>query len=184
MKMSGEKILGLPQAKVWEALNDPEILRQSIPGCESFEALADDRYRATVASRNGPVQARFQGKVQITDSDPPNGYTLSGEGSGGAAGNARGSAKVHLTPVSGGTKLAWTADAQVSGKLAQVGSRLIESTANMMAGQFFDRFEQLLAGEKPKEQPISALSLLPGWVLPAGAAAFVALIVLIYILVA
>lgn len=184
MKMSGEKTLALPQAKVWEALNDPEILRQSIPGCESFEALSGDRYRATVASRIGPVQARFQGNVQITDIDAPNGYTLSGEGSGGAAGNARGSAKVHLTPVSGGTKLAWTADAQVTGKLAQVGSRLIESTANMMAGQFFDRFEQLLAGEKPTDQPISAFSLLPTWVWLAGAGALVALIVLIYLVAA
>jgi len=171
MKMSGEKILALPQAKVWQALNDPEVLRQSIPGCESFEALPEGGYRATVASRIGPVQARFQGTVRLSDLDPPNGYTLSGEGSGGAAGSAKGSAKVHLEPAAGGTKLTWLADAQVSGKLAQIGSRLIDSAANMMAGQFFDRFEQILAGDKPQGKPVGV----PGWVWIAGGAVILAI---------
>ncbi len=137
MKMSGEKTLPLPQATVWEALNDPDILRQSIPGCESFEQIADNRYRATVASKIGPVQARFQGDVQISDIDPPNGYTLSGEGSGGAAGSAKGSAKVRLEPIPEGTRLSWEADAQVSGKLAQIGSRLIELDCEYDGGAVF-----------------------------------------------
>jgi carbon monoxide dehydrogenase subunit G len=182
MKLSGEKILALPQARVWAALNDPEVLRQSIPGCESFEKLADNAFRATVASRIGPVQARFNGTVRLSDINPPNGYTLSGEGSGGAAGSAKGSAKVALAPAPGGTRLTWDADAQVSGKLAQIGSRLIDSTANMMAGQFFDRFEQLLAGEKVEEKPVSAISLIPPIVWAIGGAVVLAILILIYVL--
>ncbi|MGB0087814.1 MAG: carbon monoxide dehydrogenase subunit G [Rhodomicrobiaceae bacterium] len=175
MKLSGEKILPLPQARVWQALNDPEVLRQSIPGCESFEKLAENAYRATVASRIGPVRARFQGTVRLSNLNPPNGYTLSGEGSGGAAGSAKGSADVSLEPAPGGTRLAWTADAQISGKLAQIGSRLIESSANMMAGQFFDRFEQILAGEKPSE---ALVSVVPAWAWIAGAAVIIIAVIL------
>ncbi len=182
MKMSGEKILHLPVETVWDALNDPEILRQSIPGCESFEAVADDQYKATVAAKVGPVQARFNGNVRITDKTPPTGYTLSGEGSGGAAGSAKGSAKVELEPVPEGTRLTWDADAQISGKLAQIGSRLVESTANMMAGQFFNRFEQLLAGETPEDKPIPAMAFMPSWVRIAGWGGLLALIILLYIL--
>jgi carbon monoxide dehydrogenase subunit G len=180
MKMSGEKILKAPQAKVWAALNDPEVLRQSIPGCESFQKQADDTYRATVAAKVGPVQARFNGTVRLTDLDPPNGYTISGEGSGGAAGSAKGGAKVRLEPADGGTRLSWTADAQISGKLAQIGSRLIESTANHMAGQFFDRFSQIIAGEEPRQA--SAADMVPAWVWLAGAASAVALAVILYVL--
>ncbi|WP_088348282.1 MULTISPECIES: carbon monoxide dehydrogenase subunit G [Rhodomicrobium] len=177
MKLTGEKILPLPQAKVWQALNDPEVLRQSIPGCESFEAIPSGGYRATVASRIGPVQARFQGVVRLSELDPPNGYTLSGEGSGGAAGSAKGSAKVRLEPAAGGTRLSWTADAQIAGKLAQIGSRLVESTANMMAGQFFDRFEKILGGEEPPEKPIMVVPL---WAWIAGGAVLAAM--LLYLL--
>lgn len=182
MKLSGEKILPLPQEQVWAALNDPEILRQSIPGCESFEAISDDSYRATVATKIGPVQARFQGKVRISGIDPPNGYTLSGEGSGGAAGSGKGSANVRLEPVPGGTRLTWNADAQVSGKLAQIGSRLIDSSVNMMAAQFFDRFEQLLAGDTPGDVPIAASAFLPSWFRIAGWGALLLLVVVLYLL--
>jgi carbon monoxide dehydrogenase subunit G len=183
MKMSGEKLLNLPQETVWRALNDPEILRQSIPGCESFEKVGENQYRATVASRIGPVQARFNGNVRITDLNAPHGYTLSGEGSGGAAGSGKGVAQVRLEPAgAGATRLAWTADAQISGKLAQIGSRLIDSTVNMMAGQFFDRFEQLLAGQKVQDKPVAAVSLVPTWMWVSGAVGLVALIVLIYLL--
>ena len=182
MKMTGEKILQLPVETVWNALNDPEILRQSIPGCESFEAVSDDQYKATVAARIGPVQARFNGTVEISDRTPPTGYTLSGSGSGGAAGNAKGSAKVHLEAVPEGTRLTWNADAQISGKLAQVGSRLIDSTANMMAGQFFNRFEQLLSGETPQDKPIPATAFLPSWVRIAAWGGLLVLIILIYLL--
>ncbi len=180
MKLSGEKILNAPQARVWAALNDPEVLRQSIPGCESFQQQADGSYRATVAAKIGPVQARFNGTVSLSDLDPPNGYTISGQGSGGTAGSAKGSAKVRLEPAPGGTQLAWTADAQISGKLAQIGSRLIESTANHMAGQFFDRFGQIIAGETPPAS--SAADMIPAWVWLAGAASAVVIAVLFYLL--
>ena len=180
MKMSGEKILNAPQARVWAALNDPDVLRQSIPGCESFQQQADGSYRATVAAKIGPVQARFNGTVRLSELNPPNGYTISGEGSGGAAGSAKGSAKVRLEPAPGGTRLTWTADAQISGKLAQIGSRLIESTANHMAGQFFDRFGQIIAGEAPAEA--SAAAMVPPWAWNAGGAVAVGLAVILYIL--
>lgn len=173
MKMTGEKTLPAPQENVWRALNDPEVLRQSIPGCESFEKIAANAYRAVVAAKIGPVQARFTGNITLSELDPPNGYTISGEGSGGPAGSAKGSAHVRLEPAAGGTRLTWTADAQISGKLAQIGSRLIESAANMMAGQFFDRFQQVVAGEKPVERPVR---LVPLWVWGVGGAIITALL--------
>ena len=182
MKLTGEKILPLPQEQVWAALNDPDILRQSIPGCESFETLTDNSYKATVATKIGPVQAKFNGTVNITDSDPPNGYTLSGQGSGGAAGSAKGSAVVRLSPVDGGTRLTWDADAQISGKLAQIGSRLVESSANMMANQFFSRFEQLLAGEEPEAAPVIVSAFLPSWFRIAGWVGLLLVILLIIFL--
>jgi uncharacterized protein len=179
MKLTGEKLIPLPQSQVWAALNDPEILRQSIPGCESFEKISDNNFRATVATRIGPVQAKFQGTVTLSDFDAPNGYTIAGQGSGGAAGSAKGSARVTLAPAQGGTRLAWTADAQISGKLAQIGSRLIESAANMMAGQFFDRFQQAVGGGAPAAvaKPGFPVPQLVWWlgaaVIVAGAAYFI-----------
>jgi carbon monoxide dehydrogenase subunit G len=160
MKLTGEKLIPLPQSQVWAALNDPEILRLSIPGCESFEKVSDNNFRATVTTRVGPVQAKFQGTVTLSDFDVPNGYTITGQGTGGAAGSAKGSARVTLSPAAGGTRLAWTADAQISGKLAQIGSRLIESAANMMAGQFFDRFQRAVSGD------VSAAVAKPGFPVP------------------
>lgn len=183
MKLTGEKILPLPQERVWSALNDPEILRQSIPGCEAFAQQGDNSFQATVATKIGPVQARFNGTVNITDIDAPNGYTLSGQGSGGTAGSAKGAATVRLEPAEGGTRLSWDADAQISGKLAQIGSRLIESSANMMANQFFNRFEQVLAGEEPEAEPVAASVFLPSWVRIAGWAALLLIIILIYFFV-
>jgi carbon monoxide dehydrogenase subunit G len=161
MRMTGERVLSAPQDAVWRALNDPEVLRQSIPGCESFEQTGSNAYRAVVATRIGPVQARFAGNITLFDLDPPSGYTISGEGSGGVAGGAKGSAQVRLEPAGVGTRLTWAADAQISGKLAQIGSRLIESAANMMAGQFFDRFQQIVAGEALPER---RARVLPLWV--------------------
>jgi hypothetical protein len=182
MKLTGEKILPLPQEEVWLALNDPDVLRQAIPGCESFETLSDDSYKAIVAAKIGPVQAKFNGTVNITDADPPNGYTLSGQGSGGTAGSAKGSAKVRLEPVVGGTRLTWDADAQISGKLAQIGSRLVESSANMMANQFFSRFEQILEGATPEAEPIIVSAFLPSWLRIAAWSALLIIIILIYFL--
>lgn len=150
MKLTGENRIKAPPQEVWRALNDPDILRQAIPGCESLEKISDTEFKATVATKIGPVQARFNGQVQLTDLDPPNGYTISGSGSGGMAGNAKGGAKVRLEPDGDGTKLTYDVDAQVTGKLAQLGSRLIDSTAKMLAGQFFNRFEEIVGKQQPE----------------------------------
>lgn len=149
MKLTGENRINASPQEVWRALNDPAILKQAIPGCDTLEKLSDTAFKATVTTKIGPVQAKFNGEVELQDLDPPNGYTISGKGSGGVAGNARGSAKVKLEPDGTGTKLSYDVDAQVTGKLAQLGSRLIDSTAKMLAGQFFNKFEQLVS--KPAE---------------------------------
>ena len=149
MKLTGENRINASPEEVWRALNDPEILKQAIPGCDTLEKLSDTAFKATVTTKIGPVQAKFNGEVELQDLDPPNGYTISGKGSGGVAGNARGAAKVKLEPDGTGTKLSYDVEAQVTGKLAQLGSRLIDSTAKMLAGQFFNKFEQLVS--KPAE---------------------------------
>lgn len=149
MKLSGENRIKASPQEVWRALNDPVILKQAIPGCDTLEKLSDTQFKATVTTKIGPVQAKFTGEVDLTDLDPPRGYTISGKGSGGVAGNARGAAKVRLEPDGAGTRLIYDVDAQVTGKLAQLGSRLIDSTAKMLAGQFFNKFEQLVS--KPDE---------------------------------
>ena len=153
MEMSGEYRIPAPREDVWAALNDPEILRQAIPGAESVEKTADDEFEAVAKAKVGPVSARFKGKVKLTDIDPPNGYTISGEGNGGAAGFAKGSAKVTLTEADGGTLLSYTVSAQVGGKLAQIGQRFIDSTAARMSEEFFDNFSKLTGGSKVETVP-------------------------------
>lgn len=155
MKLTGENRINASPQEVWRALNDPDILRQAMPGCETLEKIDDTHFKATVTTKIGPVQAKFSGEVELSDLNPPHGYTISGKGSGGVAGNARGAAKVKLEPDGAGTKLSYDVDAQVTGKLAQLGSRLIDSTAKMLAGQFFNKFEQLVS--KPVEAaPVAA----------------------------
>lgn len=139
MQLSGERQIDAPRAKVWAALNDPDVLRSSIPGCETLEKQADDRFTATVAMKVGPVKARMDGDVQLSDIDAPNSYVIAGKGKG-AAGMASGEAKVSLAGAEGGTLLTYVVDAKVGGKLAEVGSRFIDSTAAKMADQFFDNF--------------------------------------------
>ncbi|MGH6961556.1 MAG: SRPBCC family protein, partial [Dongiaceae bacterium] len=135
MDLTGEYRIPAPREAVWKALNDPEILKQSIPGCEEIQKLSDTEMTAKVTARVGPVKASFSGKVTLSDLDPPNGYKISGEGQGGVAGFARGGAEVHLKPdeTGAGTVLTYTATAAVGGKLAQIGSRLIEGTSKQMA---------------------------------------------------
>src|SRR5271165_6906815 len=140
MDMTGERRIPAPRQTVWEALNDPEVLKVSIPGCESLEKLGDDQMKATAAVKVGPISARFTGKVHLTDIDPPNGYRISGEGQGGAAGFAKGGANVALKDDGADTLLSYHVSAQVGGKLAQLGGRLIDASAKQMADQFFDRF--------------------------------------------
>lgn len=155
MKLSGENHINATPQEVWRALNDPEILKQAIPGCDTLDKIDDTHFTATVTTRIGPVQAKFKGEVELTDLDPPNGYRISGKGSGGVAGNARGGATVRLEPDGAGTKLIYDVDAQVTGKLAQLGSRLIDSTAKMLAGQFFTKFGQIVG--KP-DAPVVAVA--------------------------
>jgi carbon monoxide dehydrogenase subunit G len=155
MEMSGEQRIALAQQKVWDALNDPEILKACIPGCDSIEKVADDEYKLGITAAVGPVKARFAGKLKLKDLNPPNSYALAFDGSGGAAGFGKGGATVALTPEGNDTLLKYTANAQVGGKLAQVGSRLIDGVARKMADDFFARFNAKVA-PAPAPAPVAA----------------------------
>jgi carbon monoxide dehydrogenase subunit G len=146
MRMTGEQRIAATRAKVWEALNDPEILRQCIPGCQSLDKESDERMKATVEIKIGPIGARFNGAVTLSDLDPPNGYTITGEGQGGTVGFAKGGATIRLTDDAGGTLLAYEVDAQVGGRLAQLGGPIIDATAKQLAGKFFQKFGVLVGG--------------------------------------
>lgn len=144
MDMSGERRIAAPRARVWEALNDPAVLKACIPGCESLEKEGD-AMRATAAVKIGPISAKFNGRVQLSDLDPPNSYRISGEGQGGVAGFAKGGADVQLADDGPGTLLTYNVKAQVGGKIAQLGARLIDATSKQMADLFFDRFSGMVA---------------------------------------
>ncbi|MGI9507933.1 MAG: SRPBCC family protein [Geminicoccaceae bacterium] len=161
MDMSGEYRIAAPRDKVWAGLNDPETLRASIPGCESLEKTGDNAFAAKVKAKVGPVKATFNGDVTLSDIKPPESYTISGEGKGGAAGFAKGGADVKLADDGdGGTILTYTAKADVGGKLAQLGSRLIDGTSKKMADEFFSNFREQVAPAEPAaaEAAASALS--------------------------
>jgi carbon monoxide dehydrogenase subunit G len=160
MDMTGEYRIAAPRDAVWRALNDPEVLKQSISGCEELVKVSDTELTAKVHAKVGPVSARFAGKVTLSDIDPPNGYTIAGEGQGGVAGFAKGGAKVRLVDDGGQTLLRYEANAQVGGKLAQIGSRLIDSTARKYADDFFGKFAAAVAGAQsaPAAAPSSAPS--------------------------
>jgi carbon monoxide dehydrogenase subunit G len=146
MQMKDSQRIEAPREKVWEALNDPEVLKAAIPGCEELIKHSDTELEAKVKLKVGPVKATFGGKVTLEDLDPPRGYTITGEGSGGVAGFARGGAKVHLEEDGpDATILSYDVDAKVGGKLAQLGARLIDSTAKRLAGEFFDAFAEQVA---------------------------------------
>jgi uncharacterized protein len=147
MDMTGEFRIPAPRQRVWEGLNDPQILKQCIPGCQTIEKLSDTEFTAKVLAQVGPVKANFAGKVALSDLDPPQSYTIAGEGTGGVAGFAKGSAKVNLAEDGGGTVLNYAVQAHVGGKLAQIGSRLIDSVARKMAETFFTRFVAAVAPE-------------------------------------
>ncbi|MBE7637414.1 carbon monoxide dehydrogenase [Sneathiella sp. P13V-1] len=153
MEMHGEELINAPKEKVWEALNDPEILKQAIPGCEEIEKDSDTSFTAKVKVKVGPVKATFKGAVSLSNIDAPNGYTITGEGKGGAAGFGKGGADVSLTEADGGTLLKYDVKASVGGKMAQIGSRLIDSTAKKLAGEFFTNFNELVSTGAAEEAP-------------------------------
>ena len=147
MELEGKYNLRAEREKVWAALNDPEILKQCIPGCETLTKASDTNFSASVVAKVGPVKAKFSGEVELTELSPPSSYKISGEGKGGAAGFASGSADVKLEENDeGGTVLSYMVNAQVGGKLAQIGSRLIDSTAKKLSREFFDKFTELVDG--------------------------------------
>jgi carbon monoxide dehydrogenase subunit G len=149
MEIKGEYRIPAPRDVVWRALNDPEILKQTIPGCDELTKISDTEMMGKVTAKVGPVSAKFAGKVTLSDIKAPESYTIFGEGQGGVAGFAKGGAKVHLAEDGNETVLTYVADAQVGGKLAQIGSRLIQSTSTMMANQFFSRFAEVVASSAP-----------------------------------
>ena len=146
MTMNGEYQLPALQQTVWEKLNDPEVLKACIPGCESLEKTSDTGFQAVATIKIGPVKARFKGAVTLSDIDPPNGYRISGEGEGGVAGFAKGGATVALADKDGGTLLSYNVVAQIGGKLAQLGQRLINGTAKKLADEFFANFAKAVGG--------------------------------------
>src|SRR5271155_991576 len=147
MTMNGEVQLAAPIQTVWEKLNDTETLKACIPGCEQLDKTGENEMSAVATTRIGPVKAKFKGKVTLSDLDPPNGYTISGQGDGGVAGFAKGGATVKLLPKDGGTLLSYAVEAQIGGKLAQLGQRLINGAAKKVADDFFQNF---VAAVSPK----------------------------------
>jgi carbon monoxide dehydrogenase subunit G len=154
MEMQGSRHLAVTQQQAWEALNDPEVLKTCIPGCDKVEATGENQYAIGMAVRIGPVAARFNGKILLSDVQPPQSYTISFEGQGGPAGFGKGSAKVNLAPAAEGTDLSYTAQAQVGGKIAQVGQRLVDGVARSMAEDFFKRFDEEMQRRYPA--PVAA----------------------------
>jgi len=194
--MNDFRMINAPRDRVWVALNDPSVLRQCVIGCESLEKQDDGSLDAAMAVRVGPVSARFKGKLRLENVKPPESYTLVFEGNGGAAGFAKGTASVTLTPENGQTKLAYTASSQIGGKLAQVGSRLIDAAAKKIADDFFNKFGELVGGAPAAAESADAAgaggggaaapsaparSGPPGWLIYGGGAAVViALFVLLF----
>jgi carbon monoxide dehydrogenase subunit G len=181
MEITGEQRIALSQQKVWEALNDPQVLKACIPGCETIEKVSDNEYKVAMTASVGPVKAKFSGKLLLTDLNPPDSYSLAFEGSGGAAGFGKGSAQVTLQPQGNETLLAYKATATVGGKLAQIGSRLIDGVAKKMSDEFFARFNEAVAAPVGAESPTAAPEeaaiaaqpshgkAVPGWLWVIGA---------------
>jgi len=144
VELTGERSIPASRERVWQALNDPEILRQCITGCEEIDKVSDEEMNAQVVARFGPVKAKFKAKIMIENADPPNGYRLTGEGQGGVAGFAKGGADVSLEDDGDGTLLKYQADMQVGGKLAQIGSRLVSGTTNKIVEDFFEKFSEIV----------------------------------------
>ncbi|MBW8285620.1 MAG: carbon monoxide dehydrogenase subunit G [Rhizobium sp.] len=157
MDMNGSERIEAPVETVWQALNDPEILRRAIPGCESLEKTSDTNMTAKVVLKVGPIKAKFEGAVELQNLNPPHSYTIAGEGKGGLAGFAKGGADVSLEADGpDATILTYTVKAEVGGKIAQLGSRLIDSTSKKLAGEFFAKFGQIVAADGASGEPQTA----------------------------
>jgi uncharacterized protein len=191
MEMKGNRQLVATQEQAWAALNDPEVLKRCIPGCDTITLTAQDQYAIGMSVKVGPVSAKFAGKIALKDIVVPQSYTIEFEGQGGAAGFGKGQAQVALTPMESTTELSYTAQASVGGKIAQVGQRLIDGVAKSMAEDFFKRFEAVLSERHPaasdaiKSEAFSADSVraeaqngikIPAWAWLVGAAVLLALI--------
>ncbi len=185
MEMNGEQRVPAPRNKVWAMLNDPEILRQSIPGAETVEKVSDTEFTASVTAKVGPVKAKVKGNITLSDMDPPNGYTIAGQGPGGAAGFGKGEARITLRDDGDETVLAYAVNASVGGKLAQIGSRLVDSAAKKMADDFFGRFNEIVAAQivpaGAAEEAVAARRrrAAPAW-LWAGILIVVVVLILLY----
>jgi uncharacterized protein len=168
MNMTGEQRIAAPRQRVWAALNDSEILRASIPGCQSLEKGADGRFTTVVEVKVGPIGARFKAAVSLADLNPPNGYTLILEGNGGIAGSVKGSAKVRLSEDGSSTLISYEVEAQVGGRMAQLGGPIIDATAKQLAGKFFSRFGEIVGGAAQPAAPVGAQTAAPS-IAPVGA---------------
>ncbi|WP_236554622.1 CoxG family protein [Novosphingobium sp. 9U] len=163
--MTGEQPIAAGRREVWEALNDPEVLAQCIPGCQSLERDGENRFVAVAEVKIGPIGARFKGNVELSDLDAPNGYTITGSGNGGIAGSAKGGAKVRLSDAAGGgTLVSYDVDAEVGGRMAQLGGPIIDATAKNLAGKFFSNFGEVVGGGEAQATPAGPAQ-------PQGAAA-------------
>ena len=172
--MSSTRLIAAAPEAVWQALNDPAVLKECIPGCESFERESESQWRAVVAAKVGPVSARFTGTMELLDVVPPSGYTLRFKGQGGAAGFAQGEARVALFAAPEGTSLRYTAVAQIGGKLAQIGSRLIDGAAAKLADDFFERFAARFGVPAANDELVTTPPAhFPGWLVAAAVATLV-----------
>lgn len=189
MDLTDDIRINAPRERVFAALNDPEILRQAIPGCEELNAASDTEYAAVVSSKVGPLKARFRGQVKLDDIKPPESYTLTGEGKGGPAGHAKIRAAVRLDEDGDATLMHYDVHADIGGKLAQLGGQLVQNTAKKLAGEFFTNFEALVAppgdaddeenaGDKAAAKAAGSASNNAWWWLAAGAVALLAIALL------
>jgi carbon monoxide dehydrogenase subunit G len=153
MEMTGEQLIPASQQETWDALNDPAMLKQCVPGCESIEPTGEHEYQVLMVAKVGPVSAKFKGRLMLSDVLPPSSYSIAFEGQGGAAGFAKGGARVQLSPDGGGTRLTYEAKANVGGKLAQIGSRLVDAAAKKVADEFFRNFNQRMTEQHGGSPP-------------------------------
>ena len=158
MDMQASRPLAVTQQQAWDALNDPEVLKRCIPGCDKVEATGENQYAVGVSVKIGPVSAKFAGKIALADIVPPNSYTIRFDGQGGAAGFGKGDAQVTLTPQGSGCELAYTVHASVGGKVAQLGQRLIDGAAKSMAEDFFKRFDEDMQRQYPQAYATSSIA--------------------------